>query len=154
MFVNFLGGFWVKIWFGRDLGGFPSILKVFGSIWTFFKILTFCDFICILQVILGHACFFFNRSIFGASFGPPDLSDEYRSEILRPGTSRRPQNSLSGPIFLGFVTLTLFSPRTRIVNIRRNNIVQACRKIWGNYRNRNIGIAVSFMIYGRYFWVV
>ena len=72
---------------------------------------------------------FLKKSIFGGSFGPPDLSDEYRSEILRPGTSRRPQNSLSGPILLGFVTLTLFSPRTRIVNIRRNNIVQACRMI-------------------------
>ena len=52
---------------------------------------------------------FLKKSIFGGSFGPPDLSDEYRTEILRPGTSRRPQNSLSGPIFLGFVTLTLFS---------------------------------------------
>ena len=41
-----------------DLEGFPNILEVFGSIWTFFKILTFCDFMCILQAIFGISCFF------------------------------------------------------------------------------------------------
>ena len=45
----------------------------------------------------------------GGRFGPPDLSDEYPTDIPCPGTSRRPQNSLSGQISVGYATFTLFS---------------------------------------------